>query len=150
MTLISIPAGRRQAGNTLQRVLFYRLLSPRVETRARERESKEMDVVHADVRGERADISPRTFTVKRVDGRVGEDEARTGDEDGRRVDEKRWGWLPNSNLGVGRVGKWAQCGVTLRAFALSPSAPPLASANPPPVIHLHSSPTVRRTPPSAL
>lgn len=75
MTLISIPAGRRQAGNTLQRVLFYRLLSPRVEARARE--SKEMDVVHADVRGERADISPRTFTVKRVDGRVGEDEART-------------------------------------------------------------------------
>lgn len=37
-----------------------------------------MDVVHADGRGERADISPRTFTVKRVDGRVGEEETRTG------------------------------------------------------------------------
>jgi len=35
-----------------------------------------MDVVYADGRGERADISPRTFTVKRVDGRVGEDESR--------------------------------------------------------------------------
>lgn len=32
--------------------------------------------------------------------------------------------LSNSNLGVGWVGKWAQCGVTLRAFALSPSVPP--------------------------
>lgn len=64
----------------------------------------------------------------------GGDEDRDGD--GRRVDEKRWGWLPNSNLGVGRVGKWAQCGVTLRAFALSPSAParsPHQPANPPPL-----------------
>ena len=26
--------------------------------------------------------------------------------------------LPNSNLGVGWVGKWAQCGVMLRAFAI--------------------------------
>lgn len=41
-----------------------------------------------------------------------------------RVDEKRQGWFPNSNLGVGRVGKWAQCGVALRAFALSPSILP--------------------------
>lgn len=73
--------------------------------------------------------------------------SRGRDEDGsRRVDEKRWGWLPNSNLGVGRVGKWAQCGVTLRAFALSPSAPPAFA--PPPVVRHHSSrvssPTVRR------
>lgn len=40
-----------------------------------------------------------------------------------RVDEKRQDRFPNSNLGVGRVGKWAQCGVTLRAFALSPPTP---------------------------
>lgn len=86
-----------------------------------------MDVVHADGRGERTDISPRTFTVKRVDGREWAKTSQGKDKDGRRVDEKRWGWLPNSNLGVGRVGKWAQCGVTLRAFALSPSQPLLLS-----------------------
>lgn len=57
------------------------------------------------------------------------------------------GWLPNSNLGVGRVGKWAQCGVTLRAFALSPSipsrpVPPLptaaVTATTPPCLHTSS------------
>lgn len=75
--------------------------------------------------------------------------SRGGNEDGRRVDEKRWGWLPNSNLGVGRVGKWAQCGVTLRAFALSPSAPPSlrqpATRHPPPLLRI-SSPTVLHLP----
>lgn len=36
--------------------------------------------------------------------------------------------LPNSNLGVGRVGKWAQCGVTLRAF---PTIPGVVTVRPP-------------------
>lgn len=81
MTLISIPAGRRQTGNMLRWILFCRLLSTRVrEKGGRERvcvrEGSQMDVVHADGRGERTDISPRTFIVKRVDGRVGEDEWR--------------------------------------------------------------------------
>lgn len=61
-----------------------------------------------------------------------------GREEGRRVDEKRRGWLPNSNLGVGWVGKWAQCGVTLRAFALSPSL--LTPATPPPSLPPLSTP----------
>lgn len=52
-----------------------------------------------------------------------EKEEEKEDGGGKHVDEKRRGWLPNSNLGVGRVGKWAQCGVTLREFALSPSTP---------------------------
>lgn len=91
--------------------------------RERESERRVADGRRARRRGERIDISPRTFTVKRVDGREWARTSRGKDKDGRRVDEKRWGWLPNSNLGVGRVGKWAQCGVTLRAFALSPSQP---------------------------
>lgn len=56
------------------------------------------------------------------------------------VDEKRQGWFPNSNLGVGRVGKWAQCGVTLRAFALSLSIPPSISPSYPAFVLLHLPP----------
>lgn len=63
------------------------------------------------------------------------------------VDEKRQGF-PNSNLGVGRVGKWAQCGVTLRAFALSLSIPPSISPSYPPAFALlHLPPFTSSLPP---
>ena len=55
------------------------------------------------------------------------DETTEEGKEGRRIGVGRRGCrgeltrvprLPNSNLGVGRVGKWAQCGVMLRAFAI--------------------------------
>lgn len=77
MTLISIPAGRRQASNTLRWILFCRLLSTRIREREKKRE-RGGSQINVYGRGERTDISPRTFTVKRVDGRGRvEEETRT-------------------------------------------------------------------------
>lgn len=119
MTLISIffaetiAAARRTRSSTN----IFAYCSPHV----RESEEGRRWTLCTQTNGTRGLTSRPTFTIKRADGRERVEEKRM--EGGGRVDEKRRGWLSNSNLGVGRVGKWAQCGVTLRAFALSPSAP---------------------------